>query len=191
MCATCLTADRRLRVSRIYRALPVERAGPEPPSRSPHGRGNLRPWTNTASRQSWMLTSARAESTGRPRPGRGCTPFHLRSRGEHAKNPRFNAPKNGSPPLARRAQTPAAAPGARVRLTSARAESTATAATVGAVGAAHLRSRGEHLPAANTHGGYYGSPPLARRARDHHPGTAGHGRLTSARAESTPGTPTS
>ncbi len=131
------------------------------------------------------LTSARAESTcPLPcQPGRAAA--HLRSRGEHERVFGLSATRAGSPPLARRAPHRARQEQGVLRLTSARAESTAPPSTPGSRTAAHLRSRGEHGSHLRGVGTLNGSPPLARRARRTQRQRPIGRRLTSARAEST------
>ncbi|EMF56350.1 hypothetical protein SBD_2261 [Streptomyces bottropensis ATCC 25435] len=73
----------------------------------------------------------------------------------------------------------------RLRITSARAESTCHGGSPRKNTADHLRSRGEHRVDENTKGRKDGSPPLARRARDDSADGAVGERITSARAEST------
>ncbi|RLV64287.1 hypothetical protein STAN_7107 [Streptomyces sp. CBMAI 2042] len=91
----------------------------------------------------------------------------------------------GSPPLARRALRGLPRWRLRVRLTSARAESTEWLLHEGQRPTAHLRSRGEHLLAPHPGRNSSGSPPLARRARTGPMPASTAVRLTSARAEST------
>ncbi len=131
------------------------------------------------------LTSAPAESTRGP--GRAPTgaPAHLRSRGEHSGGQPSAVAAYGSPPLARRAHRRCGNCDQRIRLTSARAESTTRTGRSSASSSAHLRSRGEHLAGAVALDHLVGSPPLARRARAQGRSRLPGGRLTSARAEST------
>jgi hypothetical protein len=131
------------------------------------------------------LTSARAERTA-PRPPRAAgAPAHLRSRGEDAWNGRAGRSRTGSPPLTRRGPRGVGAAECGRRLTSARAERTATHAGTVRGGSAHLRSRGEDAIGPHILASSRGSPPLARRGPAGN-GAAGTGvRLTSARAERT------
>ncbi len=132
------------------------------------------------------LTSARAESTF----GVGACVVsgaaHLRSRGEHEVCVTALEAVAGSPPLARRALARGGLEDAGGRLTSARAESTASVYFSSASAAAHLRSRGEHAVDGAARMPSVGSPPLARRAPAARRPQPVAGRLTSARAESTP-----
>ncbi len=133
------------------------------------------------------VTSARAEST-RPRCAGPPPPSdHLRSRGEHETVRMPSMTSFGSPPLARRA-LPGLGAGVRERrITSARAESTWRCMATSPSCTAHLRSHGEHVTNPWTVGRRSGSPPLARRAQADLGGPLAFHRLTSARAESTPG----
>ena len=156
------------------------------------------------------LTSARAERTPTTAAGSSWRTAHLCSRGEdHGTGP-ADLDRAGSPPLARRGRRPPQAsknaggspplarrgePGhrqrpGRGRLTSARAERTTPSTTRARATSAHLRSRGEDLRAVALRAGLGGSPPLARRGRDQDGTHVVVGRLTSARAERTAGTPT-
>nr|CCD31856.1 hypothetical protein [Streptomyces albus subsp. albus] len=92
---------------------------------------------------------------------------------------------SGSPPLARRKHHRGRPPPARRRLTSARAEKTATARTAPTWSPAHLRSRGENEGTTTRTPTFNGSPPLARRKRAEAAREETEHRLTSARAEKT------
>ena len=94
---------------------------------------------------------------------------HLRSRGEDPAHTRRPAPWIGSPPLARRGRRTGGLPGRHEP--------------------AHLRSRGEDAIAGRKSSADCGSPPLARRGRAISGPYVTVGRLTSARAERTPGAP--
>ncbi len=130
-------------------------------------------------------TSARAESTPPTRSRPRVSPAHLRSRGEHTYPAAAATIADGPPPLARRALVVAAGPGARLRPTSARAESTAPEWRRRRWTPAHLRSRGEHPPGWALGARSPGPPPLARRARRDRGVRDDRDRPTSARAEST------
>ncbi len=137
------------------------------------------------------LTSARAESTSPLVRAWGSPPTHLRSRGEHPSSCAAGAARGDSPPLARRAQGCEPSAGRRLRLTSARAESTGFPLVSSQTSSTHLRSRGEHLFVPPLLVGGLDSPPLARRALATESEKAALGRLTSARAENTTSAPTS
>ncbi len=133
------------------------------------------------------LTSARAERTAGTSTRTARTPAHLRSRGEDAASADVLRLTPGSPPLARRGHGRGRARGGWLRLTSARAERTATLRIAVSRIAAHLRSRGEDSRGAGGGHAASGSPPLARRGPQGHHGDRHHRRLTSARAERTNG----
>ncbi len=131
------------------------------------------------------FTSARAESTPSSARPSGTKPVHLRSRGENPGVAGDDSMAAGSPPLARRARGAHQDAAPRVRFTSARAESTTWSAPPQPPPPVHLRSRGEHQTFGTLRASQDGSPPLARRARWTGRTSAGAGRFTSARAEST------
>ncbi len=130
-------------------------------------------------------TSARAESTRCASSCRRSASAHLYSPGEHDRDAGTRCVDVGSPPLARRAPQRLEPRGMLRRLTSARAERTHFRACFTSIGAAHLRSRGEHGSTVRPIPQHTGSPPLARRALRVHHRHASAARLTSARAEST------
>ncbi len=136
-------------------------------------------------RRGGRLTSARAERTPGPRWCPTRTTAHLRSRGEDPAREVPHAPTAGSSPLARRGHSRASRRRTAYWLTSARAERTPQPNGSPAPGAAHLRSRGEDCSLVTGPGRCSGSPPLARRGHVRGLRAAGHGRLTSARAERT------
>ncbi len=125
------------------------------------------------------LTSARAERTRWARRRRCAGTAHLRSRGEDARSWTLVPVPIGSPPLARRLHRR----GPSLRLTSARAEKTAYAATRRAAPPAYLRSREEDAVLVLSAMCKGGSPPFARRGRDVDVRRGQIRRLTSARAE--------
>ncbi len=155
------------------------------PRRAAHLRSRrARPCRNSPRRRAGLI-SARAESTGRGPRSRGMRPAHLRSRGEHWPRSTSVHFSDGSPPLARRAHRREHRSEHPVRLTSARAESTRKPPSVPTSGAAHLRSRGEHVVSRWEGAAVGGSPSLARRVLHVLRLELGQPRLTSARAEST------
>ncbi len=92
------------------------------------------------------------------------TPDHLRLRGEHVEAALCLFVGAGSPPPARRAPQHHFPEGAKIRITSACAESTSPASKQQLAGSDHLRLRGEHEHRSAGAWRTTGSPPPARRA---------------------------
>ncbi len=138
-----------------------------------HDRGLLRP------------TSARAESTAAAVRSPRSRTTHLRSRGEHPTMEESDPRRTDPPPLARRARRRTLPLRARLRPTSARAESTPVGTRGRRLRPTHLRSRGEHIFGSAFRATSSDPPPLARRAPQTCRSEACKYRPTSARAEST------
>ena len=111
------------------------------------------------------LTPARAGSTAGARPAAVGAGAHPRSRGEHDCGHVAHRKGEGSPPLARGALARARRQVVLVRLTPARAGSTAVNSSAYTSAWAHPRSRGEHWSVLWQVVIGVGSPPVARGAR--------------------------
>ncbi|CAG7844724.1 hypothetical protein USB125703_00971 [Pseudoclavibacter triregionum] len=154
--------------------------GDHPRSRGEHWQDLRREWANVGSpplaRGALLrvpvrervpgITPARAGSTQcRARPTTGVRD-HPRSRGEHCADTVPTITPPGSPPLARGARRGTGAGADAPGITPARAGSTGRASRGGRRRRDHPRSRGEHGGTVCGDPISWGSPPLARGARD-------------------------
>ncbi len=131
------------------------------------------------------LTPARAGTTSVFASYGAYTPAHPRSRGDHPACASSGLGSCGSPPLARGPQCGPVHRRGDVRLTPARAGTTAPRSGHRGPGAAHPRSRGDHRMNRRNHRPVNGSPPLARGPQRPSRTGPGHRRLTPARAGTT------
>ncbi len=130
------------------------------------------------------ITPARAGSSRPVGPGQRQVQDHPRSRGEQTEEVLPVWPDGGSPPLARGAVLWYLALGAEVRITPARAGSSAWTAWRSFRTRDHPRSRGEQRAPVLSSFFVSGSPPLARGAGDSKPLRPSRLGITPARAGS-------
>ena len=131
------------------------------------------------------LIPARAGNTKIQSPSLKSRGAHPRSRGEHRARRWVSLIRQGSSPLARGTLLRAAGTGWWHGLIPARAGNTFVEHAKEIASRAHPRSRGEHLEAAHSGSGCWGSSPLARGTPNLRPDTQAFAGLIPARAGNT------